>query len=235
MNIRTFVNKKSPEILLGLSIAGYIGSMIVVSITSTKLERKRKIINNLKKKERIAVYFKAYGPSLAIGALTISAMIGGHKAHLARTSSALAMYQFVRGSLEDHKNEVFSTLGQKKAKLIEGDISEKRMRKVQIPDTIPGNGTVLCFDDLSGRYFFSEMEILRKSQNDFNKALIDGEQLRTLNDLYYELGLPSIALGSNIGWEVGSKLVDMEFDSKLTINGKPCLVVRHKNLPNVLW
>jgi hypothetical protein len=235
MNLKTLLTRKSPEIFLGLSIVGYIGSMIVVGATSARLERKRKIIASLPKKEKIALYAKAYGPSIAMGTLTISMMVGGYKTSLDRTSAAIAMYQFVKGSLDDHKAQVLTTIGDKKSKMVEGDNSEKRMRRYPIPEQIDGVGSVLCFDDMSGRFFYSDMETLRKAQNDFNESLLNGENMRTLNDFYYDLNIKPIKLGENIGWEVGKQLVSLEFDSKLTSTGKPCLIVRQKNLPELLW
>ena len=47
----------------------------------------------------------------------------------------------------------------------------------------------------------------------------------SLNDFYYEIGLPSIKLGDDIGWNIDNGYIDLHFSSQLAEDGRPCLVI----------
>lgn len=235
MNLKSFILKNSTEILLGISVSGYILSMISVAKTASRLEKEKKKIGKLEKRERIVYYTSCYAPSLALGLITISSIMGNHRLHLTRTAAAMSLYELAKNNLQDYRDQVRETIGEKKTKLLEGDVSQKRLNRSLMPEKITGTGSVLCYDDLSGRFFYCDMETLRKTQNDFNKTLLGGENIKPLNDFYYDIGLSQIKLGENIGWEVGRNMMDLEFDTKISPSGKPCLVVRHKSMPTLIW
>ena len=52
-----------------------------------------------------------------------------------------------------------------------------------------------------------------------------------LNDLYFLLGLKTIGLGDDLGWNVDRGLIDIYFSSQLTEDGKPCVVIGHRLPP----
>ena len=53
----------------------------------------------------------------------------------------------------------------------------------------------------------------------------------SLNDFYDELGLKHTRLGDDLGWSIDDKLVDIEFSSHITDDGRPCLVVDYSVAP----
>jgi hypothetical protein len=67
----------------------------------------------------------------------------------------------------------------------------------------------------------SDMETLRKAQNDVNMAIFD--QIYVTLDYFYSLiGLSTTSHSNELGWD-SDRLLELEFSTTLTENGKPCL------------
>ncbi len=86
---------------------------------------------------------------------------------------------------------------------------------------IVGNGTVLCCELYTNRYFRSDMESLRKAQNDIN-AMIISDLYVTLDEFYNLIGLPYTSKSSDLGWNF-DKLMELQFSTVLSEGGEPCL------------
>ena len=82
-------------------------------------------------------------------------------------------------------------------------------------------GTVLCHESYTGRYFECDMETLRKAENEINSRIVKHDRA-SLNDLYYILGLGATSYSDNVGWD-SARLLELEFSTVLSQDGKPCL------------
>ena len=51
------------------------------------------------------------------------------------------------------------------------------------------------------------------------------EMYVSLNDFYEELGLEPSDLGSKMGWNIDMGMIEMDFSSQLSDDGRPCLVI----------
>jgi hypothetical protein len=87
---------------------------------------------------------------------------------------------------------------------------------------------VLCCELYTRRYFKSDMEALRKAQNDINSKIIH-ELYVTLDELYNLLGLTSTSVSGNLGWD-SDKMLELQFSTVLTENGEPCLAFEYNYL-----
>ena len=54
----------------------------------------------------------------------------------------------------------------------------------------------------------------------------------SLNEFYYEIGLPGTTIGDTIGWKVDDGFVEVYFSSQLTEDGTPCIVLNYERAPN---
>jgi len=88
---------------------------------------------------------------------------------------------------------------------------------------VTGPGLTLCHESLTGRYFTSDMETLRKAMNDIN-AKLNTHDYATLDDFYYLVGLAQTSISGDLGWE-SDKQMDLIFTATLTPDGRPCLVI----------
>ncbi|MBQ5562679.1 MAG: hypothetical protein IIT39_04770 [Clostridia bacterium] len=64
-----------------------------------------------------------------------------------------------------------------------------------------GYGDTLCYETLSGRYFYSDIEKIRAAVNRANKIILE-ESYISLNEFYDELDLGHTGIGDSIGWGV---------------------------------
>lgn len=98
---------------------------------------------------------------------------------------------------------------------------------------VTGHGNDLFLDDWSGRYFFSDINFIKKTVNDLNYQLMN-EMSISLNEYYAYLGIPSIGSGREFGWYMDyGKMIEIDIDSGLTESDKPFTIISFKNMP--LW
>ena len=86
-------------------------------------------------------------------------------------------------------------------------------------------GETLCYDSLSGRYFKSDIEQIKKAVNELNKTMLR-DMYVSLNEFYDELDLAHTDMGDQIGWKVDNGLVEVDFSSQIAEDGTPCIVIR---------
>ena len=75
--------------------------------------------------------------------------------------------------------------------------------------------------------------MLRKAENSLNRMLINDVYV-SLNEFYYEIGLPPTKIGDDLGWNLydgGSSMVELYFSSQLTADDTPCLVIDYNIAP----
>lgn len=202
--------KKSPEILIGVGIAGLITST-VLAVTATpkalliideyKLTNKK---DQITPKEAVKTTWKCYLPAAITMTISAALIIFGDSIHLRRNAAMLAAYTAGETAIKNYKNKVIETIGEKKEKEIrdkvaQDEVDSKPVSQSNVINT--GLGDTLFYDSYSGRYFRHSINAVEKAINTFN-----GEMLNVygcflpLNRLYELLGLPSIKLGNYIGW-----------------------------------
>lgn len=242
--------KHSPEILIGLGIAGMLTTTIVAVKATPKAmrlieEEKRKQnrrlldeaeknghdecqqIDKLKPMEVVKVTWKCYVPAAVIGGVSTFCLIGGNSVSLRRNAALAAAYAISETTLKEYRDKVVEEIGEKKEDVIRNKIAQDRVDKhvaldTEIIDT--GCGTTLCLDVLSGRFFRSDIDKLRKATNDLNRQMRD-ETYISLNEFYYAIGLDGIKIGDDIGWNIDRGYIDLDFRTQLANERVPCLVV----------
>lgn len=93
-----------------------------------------------------------------------------------------------------------------------------------------GDGETLCYDAVSGRYFKSKIDRIKRAENEINRRMRD-EMYISLNEFYYEIGLPPIKLGDDIGWNIDEGYLDLRFSSQLAENDEPVFVIDYGCCP----
>lgn len=235
---------KSPHILTGLGIGGFIVSTIMaVSVTPKAKSRLVNFafdnavdIDDITMKEKVEICWDLYLPSGAMTLISAGSIISANRIQSNRLVAAAGLYNVTAEALMKFQEAVEREEGKATYEKIRGEVSQETLHEhPQLENAIDtGNGPKLMFDITSGRYFYSDIEKVRQSINNINERLIS-EMFVTLNDVYYELGIPPNELGQNFGWEMATGQVTVEFDTKLTEKQDPCIVMMFKNLPNKLW
>lgn len=234
-----FVRKHSPEILVGLGITGMLSSMVLAVKATPKAlsliddQKLRLGEEKLTPIETIKVAWKPYVPSGILSILSISCIIGATNINLKRNAALATAYTISERTLVNYKNKVIDAIGEKKEKKIQEELAQDKVDKNKVNDNqviITSNGETLCMDSLSGRYFKSDIETIRKVVNDLNRQLTFQHYI-SLNEFYDELGLKHIKNGSYMGWNLDDGLIEVYFNTALADNGQPCIVMEYDISP----
>lgn len=233
-DVRIAVAKNSPDILTGLGVAAFITGTVGAIYGTTKAVKrvekvkKEKGVEKLTKKEIVKETYKYYiVPTMCVVGGTILTYSGSSKLHKRNAALATA-YGLSERALIDYKEEVKKVLGPKKLEEVEENATIAKAKIIPVPEETAiintGHGQTLCLDAVSGRYFRSDINHIKTVINDLNFRM-RSEMYMSLNDLYYELDLPIIAIGGELGWHIDDGGIDPVFGSTLTDNGTPCLVL----------
>ena len=238
-DVRHTMKKHSPEILTGIGIAGMITTTVMAVRATPKalmLIEERKIderIEELSPMETVRTTWTCYVPSALVGISSICCLIGASSVNFRRNAALATAYTLSESALKDYQEKVIETIGDKKEQGVRDAVAKERLERVPVSTKeiiITQNGNTLCFDAISGRYFKSDIDIIKKAVNELNRTMLD-EMYISLNDLYYELGLGNIPLGDDLGWNVNDGFIDLGFSSQLAEDGTPCLVIDYSVAP----
>ena len=235
------IDANSPAILTGVGVAGVI-STVALAIKGTTnavyvlTEEERLRTKFLTQREKLELVWKFYIPTAASSVLTIAAIIGSNHISTRRNAALLSLYSLADTALKEYQEKVIETIGQKKEEKIRDELAKDTLDNNPVEGRevlITGKGNCLFFDTLSGRYFRSDLETVRRVQNDFNELLFN-DMFLPLNDLYDMLGLEDTEMGRSTGWDVQNGKLDIQFSAKIATDGEPCIVLSYSVEPKHL-
>jgi hypothetical protein len=233
------MGKHSPEILTGVGIAGMIAATVMaVKATPKALD----LINeetpesddvSFTKTDCVKIAWKCYIPSAVTITASIVCLIGASSVNVRRNAALVTAYTISESVLKEYQEKVIETIGEKKERTIRDEIAKDRINKDPVTSReviVTEKGNTLCYDVISGRYFKSDIDKLKKTENELNRKLLD-EMYVSLNDFYYEIGLKSTGIGDDLGWNVNDGFLCLSFSSQLADDGTPCLVIDYRVAP----
>ena len=193
-------------------------------------------MNILSGRELFHLTWRVYLPTVAMGAVTIACIIGANHISLRRNAALASIYGLTEAAFKEYQSKVVETIGKNKELKIRDDISADRVKANPAGTNeviFTGKGPVMCYDSLSGRYFKSDIEHIRRAINELNHNLLT-EMFITINELYYALGLSGTSLGDQMGWDLDKGLIEIDFSAQLGDSGEPCLVLNYKIEPRFM-
>lgn len=197
----------------------------------TKRIKKEKVVRKIKRNWK---YLIAPVLSIVLGSFLI---IFSTKTSIERLSTMTALYQMSESKFEDYVQSTREVVGEKKVDEIDQNFVQKKMDlcENQKPyDT--GDGSTLCYDYESGRYFYSDIDYIRRKINELNEdmnkqASREVEGWISLNDFYHAIGLSPVPIGENLGWRSNKEgLISLKGTSKL-LDDTPCFVIMFYTSP----
>lgn len=234
------LDKYSPEILTGIGIFGMITTTVLaikatpkaLKLIENKKEREDK--DDLTVKEAVKETWKCYIPVFTVGCLSITCLISSNRISLKRTAIMSTAYKISEEAFKKYNRKVFETIGEKKTDDIKNSIIKDEIDSKDIPNKILANDeNIICYDVISGRFFQSNKEEIKRAVNNLNKIIID-DGYASLNDFYYELkndDMNSIKVGDDLGWFMDDGLLEVKFSSGINNNGIPYLVMEYDVSP----
>lgn len=241
---QVMIDRRSPEILMGLGIAGMITTTVLAVRATPKamalIEEERmcryKELDDdyISKLDMVKTAWKPFVPVVVSGATSIACLIGSASVSTRRTAALAAAYQISETALTEYREKVIETIGEKKEKAVRDKVDKDRIEKNPVNNSqvvITGDGTTMCYDTLSGRYFKSNRNKIERVEIELNQRMLnDITGYVSLNEFYDELGLDHIVTGDDLGWNVANK-IELHFGAQLTESGEPCVVVDYRVAP----
>lgn len=218
-----------------------IGSMGMSCIVACKSVPKYKlVIDDIKidkgvitTKDIITTGTKTYLPAIILFVAGAACVLNANWIYKSNLASVAAALSVTETRLHDTTKKIAEKFGDNAV-----DDVEVARRQQKIEDNPPtedkiystkDSGDQLCFDLLSGRYFYSTINKIDKAVNRINDMCMRdsvGGDFVTLNDFYDELGLPHIELGDRMGWNYSfDGMIDVRHIPRLNEDGVPIITL----------
>lgn len=239
IKLNRLVAEHSASILTAVGMTGTVTTAVLTGRAAFKAARlieeteeeilindKDAEISILSITERVKLTWTLFIPAVGAGATTVSAIFFANQIASKKSAALAAAYGLSDKAFQEYKDKVVEKLGEKKELAVRDELAQDRVNNSPINDRqviIVGNGDVLCFDSLSGRYFQSTMESIKKAENTVNHDIIH-HMYASLSKFYDEIGLPPTAFSDNIGWNTNN-ILDLSYSTTFADDGRPCLVI----------
>lgn len=239
---RMAITKHSPEILMGIGIAGWaVGTILAVRATPKAMQciedAKEEKGDDLSPMETVKATWKCYIPAAVTVVAASGCLIGSCSVSVRRHAALMTAYKLSETALDEYHEQVVETIGEKKAKDIQDKVNQKQIEKMPIDQSSivnTGKGNTLFLDPLSQRYFRSDLEFVRHVENNINKEILHSlYNTANINDFYDELRLEHTDVGDKLGWNT-DHMMDLNITTDATPWGEPCFVIGHYNRPDYL-
>ena len=228
------LTKYSPGILTGIGIAGMIGATFMAVKATPKalylIEAKKEEseVEELTPVETIKTCWKCYIPATLTTVLSAVCLIGASTVSAKRNAALATAYSISEAALREYQEKVVEVIGEKKEKAVRDAVAKDQIERDPVTKSevviIDSNSNTLCYEPLSGRYFKSTIDKIKKAEIKLDRQMIQ-EMYVSLNDFYWEIGLDGTDLGDKMGWNLSKGYMDLSFSSQLADDGTPCAVI----------
>lgn len=243
MNLPYLVNKAtrlvkahSPELLAALGASGVLSTSYLVGKASFEAAKKLESeAADMSVKDKVKIVWKLYIPAGISGVVTIGCVIGSTKVSGSRTAAAVTAYSITERAFSEYREKVVEEIGKGKEQKIRDEIAQEHVSAMPLGSReviILGTGHVLCCELFTGRYFRSDMETLRQTQNQINQMIISALYI-AIGDFYELVGLSPTSVSDNLGWD-SDRLMELTFSAVVSDSGEPCLAFDY-NYTKPLW
>ena len=228
------LTKYSPGILTGIGIAGMIGATFMAVKATPKalylIETKKEEaeVEELTPVETIKTCWKCYIPAALTTVVSATCLIGASTVSAKRNAALATAYSISEAALREYQEKVVEVIGEKKEKAVRDAVAKDQIERDPVTKSevvvIDSNSNTLCYEPLSGRYFKSTIDKIKKAEIKLDRQMIQ-EMYVSLNDFYWEIGLDGTDLGDQMGWNLSKGYMDLSFSSQLADDGTPCAVI----------
>ena len=238
-NFKTSVSKHSPEILTGIGIAGMITTTVLAVKATPKAlylieDRKDELeTNKLSVLETVKTVWKPYIPAVVSGTFSIACIVGASSVNAKRNAALATAYKLSEEAFTVYKQKVVETIGEKKENAVREKVDQERIDKNPVSDNqvfITEKGNTLFYDGVSGRYFKSDIESIKKAINVVNREMNYSNYV-SLSEFYDEIGLAHTNVSDYLGWNLDDGLIDIHFGTRIADNDEPCIVLDYHIVP----
>lgn len=226
MNIKNALQSNAPSILLGLGIGGFIGAVFYTAKVAPEASKiSSELPPEASKTARIRAIVPTYAPVAGLVLASTGAILASNRIMKNRYAALLVLYSFSEQVAERWQKAAKEELSNKSFKSIKDKVvgADEDIPEHILKEAEETGGHVL-WDHFSGRWMTTgSVETVRSVINDLNEAMYSSDFV-CLNDFYYELGMPPIGHGDNIGWHIEDGAIKIEL-TPIIRNEKPYISV----------
>ncbi len=255
------VQKKSPEILTGLGIAGMITTVILavkatpkaldlideeVEKQNSKLSQEAydsgqstvNQINKLKPVETVKVAWKPYIPALLLGGASVGCLIGANTVSARRHAALYSAYELSKTAYNELNEKVTEVVGEKKVTEIKQKLAEDKVNKVSPEGVIEKKSNVVIAGD-GDTWFIDAMsnQPFLSSKNKLDAAANElnrkmrSDMYVSLSQFYDEVGIEHTGTSDYIGWRIDKEYIDVVTSDAIVKDGKVYVVMDFLSRP----
>lgn len=248
------MKKHAPEILVIAGVGGTIVTTVMACKATTKIdevlaENKEQIAKTKNyveetgfsdkytekdyQKDLTVMYtqrglklFKLYAPAIAVGTISITAILAGHNVLKKRNVALAAAYEVVNKNFKDYRGRVIDHFGNELDRELRYNIRKEEVEKTVIDEKTGKERTVkeiteIADIDPSSEYakFFDEScpgwtkdpeynLMFLRNQQQYANDLLESRGYLFLNEVYEMLGIQRTRQGQVIGWIYDKNVID---------------------------
>ena len=229
----------STTILTGIGVGGTVVTAVLTGRASFKAadiiaeERFAKEVDEpkdtpdeLSKTQKVKLVWKEYLPPVASGVLTITSIVVANKISSKKIAALAVAGGISERALQEYKEKVVERLGERQNTKLRDEIAQERVSNAPLSTKeviLAGTGEVLCYDMLSGRYFQSTVEEIKRAENKINFEIVQFMRA-SLSQFYDEVGLPPTPYTDSVGWNANNP-IELALSTVMSPDGRPCVAV----------
>jgi Family of unknown function (DUF6353) len=181
---------------------------------------------------KVALVWKLYIPPVIMGVTTITSIVAANKLASKKIAALTVASGISERALQEYKEKIVEKLGVRQETAVRDEIAQDRVNN-NPPNSreviITGNGEVLCYDMLTGRYFHSSAEAIKRAENRMNFEILN-HMYASLSEYYDMIGLPPTTYTDSVGW-TGDKPVNVMISTTMSPDNRPCLAIDFETQP----
>lgn len=227
-NVVKHTKAHSPEILTALGITGVFTTSYLTAKATYAVARDEDADPHASNKEKVKRYWKLYVPAGISGVVTVGCIVGGSQASGRRTAAAVTAFTVTEKAFSEYKEKVVDQIGKNQEQKVRDDIIQKKVSEKSVAGNeifIMNSGHVVCCEMFTGRYFRSDMETLKRAQNEINQRIFSDLYVM-VSEFYGLIGLPHTSQSDFVGWD-SNKEMELRFSAVVADNGEPCLAFEY--------
>lgn len=232
------MTNSTASILSGAAIVGVVTTSVLCGKATLKADEILAEKNGQSQKEKIKAVLPIYIPTLIAGGLTIVAILSSDIIKNNNYNSLLGAYALTTNSFNTYKRTVSKIIDEDQLKQVEKESDQAFIERNKNVVEKTGYGDTLFIEELTGRQFYSSLEVVYEAQKMIQDRILLGGPSK-LNLLHGGYGIRKSDIGKKLLWDPYTMEVDYGstnigfINKKMFVNGKVCYLITYLIPPNV--
>ena len=261
--ITIFAKDHTPELLIGLGIAGGVTSTVLAVKATPKaikkiesaiedvneqllhdaVERGQSVyspIDKLKPLDVVKVCWKEFLPTAITGVASIVCIVGGTNVAVRRNTALITACKIAETSIKDlqeYRAKAAEALGEEKNTEVEAAVdtanAERVVHNIDMSSVAISGKGPILYYDKMGGQWFRSDKESIREAINYINHSMNADMYVSLNDLYDQLDMPDTIAGRILGWNIDNGLMSAKYTSQLTACGIPIVVFTTSIEPRV--